>query len=102
MTQKRTGTTGTARGDLPGRGKPAKADVNEHTRAKPGQQAPSGPTRPGPNTPYPAKGRTQSSAPMRDSRAGVRDLASGGTGQSLFQRADARNRKLGQRNRPTA
>jgi hypothetical protein len=102
MVQRRTGSAGTTKGDMATRGKNTKADVNEHTRATPGQQAPKAPTKPGPNTPFPQKGRSQSSVPERNAREGIKDQASKGTGQSLFQRMDARNRRLSQRNRPTA
>lgn len=102
MVQKRTGSAGPTKGDPATRGKNAKADVNEHTAARAGQQAPLKPTSPGANTPYPQTSRNRTTAPQRAARSGIRDEASGVTGQSLFQRADARNRKLGQRNRPTA
>jgi hypothetical protein len=79
-------------------GKNSKADLSEHTRAKPGQPGGPGPTKPGGNTPFPAKGPGQSSVPMRSGR-GVRDLSLAATGMSLFDRVDAGNRKLGRRNR---
>jgi len=78
----------------------SKADLNEHTTARPGQQA-TGPTRVGANTPVPAKGPRQSSVPMVPGR-GVQDQSSAATGSSIFEKADARNRMLGRRNRPTA
>jgi hypothetical protein len=83
------------------RGKNLKADVNEHTAARAGQQAPASPTTPGPNTPYPQRGRSQSSAPTVAGR-GVRDQSSAATGSSLFEKVDQQNRKLGRRNRRTA
>ena len=97
MVQKRTGSAGPTKGDPSGRGKNAKADVNEHTGARAGQQAPLKPTSPGANTPYPQTSRNRTTAPQRAARSGIKDQA----GQ-LFGNADARNRKLSQRNRKTA
>lgn len=97
MVQKRTGSAGSTKAD---RGAKKTSEASKHG-AKPGQQAPAAPTNAS-GAPFPAKGRTQSSVPMRDSRAGIRDQASKGTGKSLFQRADARNRKLSQRNRSSS
>jgi len=78
----------------------SKADIAEHTTAKPGQQA-TGATKAGRNTPVPPKGRSQSSVPSTSGR-GVQDRSSAATGSSIFDKADGRNRKLGRRNRPTA
>ena len=99
MVQKRTGSAGPTKGDVASRGKRV-SEAGQHG-AKPGQQAPAGPTRAA-GAPFPVKGRTKSSVPMRTSREGIRDQASRGTGQSLFQRMDARNQKLSRRNRPSA
>jgi hypothetical protein len=99
MVQKRTGSAGPTKGDMATRGKRV-SEAGKHG-AKPGQQAPAAPTSPS-GAPFPQKGRSQPSAPMRDSRAGIRDQASKGGSGSLFERMDARNRKLANRNRRTA
>lgn len=67
----------------------AKADVREHTTAKPGQQAPAKPTTPGRNTPVPPKGRGQSSVPMKTGR-GTRDRAQ--EDMQIFKQADPSHR----------
>lgn len=75
---------------------PARASLNADTRTSPGAVA-FGATG---ATGVPAK-NGPAAVPMRPGR-GVRDRSSAATGSSLFQKADARNRMLGRRNRPTA
>ena len=73
---------------------PAKADLAEKTRAKPGQQAPASPTAPGRNVPVKPQGPGRSSVVERPGR-GVRDQAANGTGSNIFARADASQRRTG-------
>jgi len=68
----------------------SQAAQSRQTAAKPGQQATRA-TRPDGSTRTPP-----------DLGRGVQDRSSAATGSSIFEKADARNRMLGRRNRPTA
>lgn len=75
--------------------KGTKAILNSHATPKPGMSG--GKTR-ATGAPFPAKSSGTTTVPMRPGR-GVRDQAAAATGQSVFDRADAGNRRLGRRNR---
>ncbi len=66
------------------------ASQSAQTQAKPGQMAAGASKAAGSTRTPPQAGR------------GVRDRSSAATGTSIFDKADARNAKLGRRNRPTA
>ena len=76
--------------------KPGRAQVAAQTKAKPGQQA-EGVSKAGPAAASAGRG-TESTVRPRPGR-GVQDKSSAATGSSIFDRADAGNRKLGKRNR---
>jgi hypothetical protein len=93
--QKRTGSAGKPKSD-PG---PKKASEAPQHTARRGQQSPAAPTK-ATGAPFPQQGHEVTSVPMLSGRKGLREKQPGDP--SIFQKADAGNRRLGRRNRPGA